>query len=260
MMAIGEARNGGHVTSEPTAAEALTRRDRARAATTEEIKQTARRILVAHGPDAVSLRAIAREMGMTAPALYRYFDSREVLIRSVIADIFNELTADVTQAIQTAARERDDDLTKKMVGACREFREWALAHEGEFALIFGSPLPGVDDGRGDVADECGRQFAGVYFALFREMWTRSPFPVPAPDEIDPGLRTQLERFGTVIHSDLPLGAILRFLRCWTKLYGAVSMEVFGHIGFALDDAAPMFDLTLAELATDLGLEYRAGKN
>jgi hypothetical protein len=84
--------------------------------------------------------------------------------------------------------------------------------------------------------------------------------VPAPEAIDPGLRTQLERFRTVIRSDLPLGAILRFLRCWTKLYGAVSMEVFGHIGFALDDPAPMFDLTLAELAADLGLEYHAGEN
>ena len=51
-----------------------------------------------------------------------------------------------------------------MVAACRQFRQWALGHQGEFALIFGSPLPGLDDGRGDMADECGRQFAGVYFA------------------------------------------------------------------------------------------------
>ena len=56
--------------------QALSRRDRMRVATTEEIKQTARRILVSEGPDAVSLRAIAREMGMTAPALYRYFGSQ----------------------------------------------------------------------------------------------------------------------------------------------------------------------------------------
>ena len=116
----------------------------------------------------------------------------------------------------------------------------------------------MDDGRGDFADECGRRFAGVFFALFYELWRRSPFPVRAPEEIDPGLRAQLERFRTVIGADLPLGAILAFLRCWTKLYGAVSMEVFGHIGFALDDAAPMFELTLAELAEDVGLVYVPG--
>lgn len=246
--------------SEPATVEALTRRDRLRAATTEEIKQTARRLLVTRGPEAVSLRAIARDMGMTAPGLYRYFDSREVLIRGVVADIFHQLTTDVTRAIQDAGREHDGDLTKKMVASCREFRQWARLHRGEFALIFGSPLPGLTDDPRDVADECGRQFAAVYFALFQELWTRNPFPVPAPEEIDPGLRGQLERFGAIIGSDLPLGAILRFLRCWTKMYGAVSMEVFGHIGFALEDPAPMFDLTLAELAADLGLEYHAGKN
>src|ERR1700748_2859222 len=79
--------------SEPATAEAPSRRDRVRAATTEEIEQTARRLLVTRGPDAVSLRAIAREMGMTAPGLYRYFDSREVLIRAVVAGVFHPLAA-----------------------------------------------------------------------------------------------------------------------------------------------------------------------
>ena len=71
--------------------QAPSRRDRVRAATSQEIVQTARRLLVQEGPDAVSLRAIAREMGMTAPALYRYFDSHEELLRHVVADIFTEL-------------------------------------------------------------------------------------------------------------------------------------------------------------------------
>ena len=84
----------------------LNRRDRVRAATTMEIKQTARRILVSEGPDAVSLRAIAREMGMTAPALYRYFGSHEELIKYVIADIFTELTADLQAAIAVAGAQR----------------------------------------------------------------------------------------------------------------------------------------------------------
>jgi AcrR family transcriptional regulator len=245
------------VAQEPTPVEVLSRRDRMRAATTEEIKQTARRILVEQGPEAVSLRAIAREMGMTAPALYRYFTSREDLIRNVVGDIFNELSSDIGLAIGEASRS-SEDITAKLIAACREFRRWSFSHQGEFGLIFGSPLPGVDDGRGDFADECGRRFAGVFFALFYELWRRSPFPVRAPEEIDPGLRAQLERFRQVIGADLPLGAILAFLRCWTKLYGAVSMEVFGHIGFALDDAAPMFEITLSELAGDVGLVYVPG--
>ena len=79
------------------------RRDRLRAATIEEIIATARRLLVASGPEAVSLRAIAREMGMTAPGLYRYFGSHEDLVRHVIAGIFTELGADIGQAIDAAA-------------------------------------------------------------------------------------------------------------------------------------------------------------
>ena len=80
-------------------AQTLSRRDRVRAATADEIKQTARHILVAEGPEGVSLRAIAREMGMTAPALYRYYGSHEDLIRHVIADIFTEIAAWMSSAI-----------------------------------------------------------------------------------------------------------------------------------------------------------------
>ncbi len=82
--------------------QAPSRRDRVRAATTQEIIQTARRLLVQHGPDAVSLRAIAREMGMTAPALYRYFSSHEELLRHVVADIFTELASHVRAAVDAA--------------------------------------------------------------------------------------------------------------------------------------------------------------
>jgi AcrR family transcriptional regulator len=238
------------------------RRDRLRAATIEEIIQTARRLLVTSGPKAMSLRAIASDMGMTAPGLYRYFDSYEELHRHVCASIFTELGGDIHQAIQAAAAAADqgpdqmvEKLTLKMVAACREFRRWALNHEAEFALLFGMPLPGLDDGRYDIADECALEFAGRFFTLFLELWNKAPFPVPAAEEIDPRLRDQLGRYRDALGTDVPVGAVLTFLRCWTVLYGAVSMEVFGHIRFALQDAAPMFEFTLADLASLVGLRY-----
>ena len=83
--------------------QAPSRRDRVRAATVQEIKDTARRLLVQQGQDAATLRAIAGEMGMTAPALYRYFGSREELIKHVIADIFSELADDLQAAIRPPA-------------------------------------------------------------------------------------------------------------------------------------------------------------
>ncbi len=246
---------------EPGPATLRTRRDRLRAATTEEIIQTARQLLVASGPDAVSLRAIAREMGMTAPGLYRYFGSHTELLRHVCGSIFIELAGDIDRAIHAAAGPAEqgpeqvtEKLTIKMVAACREFRRWALNHKPEFALLFGVPLPGFD-GQYDVADECALAFAGVFFRLFLELWSRAPFPVTPVEEMDPGLRDDLERYRAALGADIPVGAVLTFLRCWIVLYGAVSMEVFGHMDFAVGDAAPMFEITLGDLASLVGLRY-----
>jgi AcrR family transcriptional regulator len=236
----------------------------------EEITATARRLLVEQGAEAASLRAIAREMGMTAPGLYRYYDSREELIRHVCADIFRELTADIRRAIAEAAppppvealpdgRPAGHDeprlmLARKLIAACREFRRWSLGHRGEFGLLFGVPVPGLDDDDGhDIAQQCALEFASTFYTLFLELWTVSPFPVPAGAAIDPRLRPQLASFRGKLGTEVPDEAILVFLRSWVLLYGAVAMEVFGHLGFALDDPVPMFDLTLSDLAAMLGL-------
>jgi len=238
--------------------QAPNRRDRVRAATTEEIKQTARRILVSDGRDAVSLRAIAREMGMTAPALYRYFGSHDELVKHVIADIFTEHTADLHAAIIDARATSDGDLTAKVIAAARAFRRWSLSHQREFSLLFGTPLPGVNIEKDEITAECGGKFGNTFFLLILELWRKHPFPVLADDQIDPGLREQLERYREglgELAAGLPLGLLLIFLRCWVRLYGIVSLEVFGHLGFALDDAEPMFELMLAETAPLLGLDY-----
>jgi hypothetical protein len=145
----------------------------------------------------------------------------------------------------------------KLVAACVEFRRWGMSHKDEFTLLFGVPLPGLDDGRFDIAEQCALEFAGTFYALFVELWNVAPFPVPDAAEIDAELRGQLGKFGAVLGTDAPAGALLVFLRCWVLLYGAVSMEVFGHLAFALDDPAPMFEFTLADLARMVGLEYPA---
>ena len=234
------------------------RRDRVRAATTAEIKQTARRILVSEGPDAVSLRAIAREMGMTAPALYRYFGSHEELVKHVIADIFTELAGDIRNAIAAAGAESGDDMLAKVLAACWEFRRWSLTHIREFGLIFATPLPGLHVQQDEITSEGGGQFGNTFFLLMLELWRKQPFDVPGDDQIDPGLLEQLKRYREGLGdlaAGLPFGLLLVFLRCWVRLYGIVSLEVFGHLSFALDDGRPMFELMLSEMAPMVGLEY-----
>ena len=231
------------------------RRQRARADTLLEIRTTARRVLVDRGVDGLALRAVAREMGMTAPALYRYFSSREDLFRHVCGDIFSEIATGIRAASARAAEESGGDVTAKLIAACREFRHWALTHREEFGLLFGTPVPGLEPLHNDKIDECALDFAGSWMSLFLELWQRHPFPVQPDDQIEPGLLAQLARYLDGLGADLPAGAVLIFLRCWVRLYGMVSLEVFEHLRFALDDAGPLFEYTLAELADLVGLDY-----
>jgi AcrR family transcriptional regulator len=239
--------------------QAPSRRDRVRAATIEEIKATARQLLVDEGPDAVSLRAIGRAMGMTAPALYRYFGSREDLVSHVVGDIFTEIAADIHRAIVQADSDSGGDMTAKMIAACGEFRRWALTHRPEFGLLFGNPLPGLEEvceePHQDVVAEHAEKFSNEFLTLFYELWRKHPFPVPADEEIEPGLAGQLARYRDALGVHLPIGAVLTFLRCWVRLYGMVSLEVFGHLHFALEDPAALFEYTLTELAGLVGLQY-----
>ena len=243
--------------------QAPSRRDRVRAATTQEIIQTARQLLVQDGPEAVSLRAIAREMGMTAPALYRYFGSHEELLRHVVADIFTELASHVRSAVHAVGGPSTAEVTAevmaaKLIAGCREFRVWALSHVPEFGMIFGSPLPGLEYLHEVVRDpgvDCGYQFGQVFLDLFGDLYRKRPFTIPSDDEMDPVLRAELARYRELAGTDLPLGALQTFLRCWVLLYGTVSLEAFGHMKFALDDASPMFELMLSDLAPLVGLPY-----
>src|SRR3954464_15191365 len=109
--------------------ELVSRRDRARADTVREIKETARRVLVEQGVDGLALRAVAREMGMTAPALYRYFSSREDLVEHVVADLYDELVA-VLEAARDDARPATAPV--QLMTVSRRFRTWALRHHAEF--------------------------------------------------------------------------------------------------------------------------------
>jgi AcrR family transcriptional regulator len=235
-------------------AQPLSRRDRVRAATVTEIKETARRILVAEGVDGLSLRAIARDMGMTAPALYRYFPSREDLLVDLIADLYGELTGELE-----AARDElpEDDLGGRLTAVSRMFRRWSIGHRAEFALLFGSPVPGPADPahaeyQQSRAHEAGARFGQVFGELVARVYQTRPFPVPAEEDMDPALRAQLQEWCETFPVPLPLGVMQVFLSCWIRLYGSVTMEIFGHLKFAVADAEPVFEAELADAARLLG--------
>jgi len=246
--------------AEASTHESLTRRDRARAETLREIKQTARRVLVTSGPDGLALRAIAREMGMTAPGLYRYFASRDELVDHVVVDLYDEL-CDVLEAARDAARPATAPV--RLLIACRAFRGWATTHPAEFGLLFGSADGSADGGAlvgaapadappvdapPSPVQAAAIRFGAVFGQLVVQVWLERQFPVPAEEDIDPTLREQLHEWVHDFPLEFPLGVARVFLTCWIRLYGLVCMEVFGHLKFALHDAEPLFEDELRRLA------------
>src|SRR5262249_61129010 len=123
--------------------------------------------------------------------------------------------------------------------------------------LVGPPGPGPEGRQGGggavgVVAQCADNFSRQFLTLFSELWTKPPFPVPAESEIDPGLLAQLIRYRDALGADLPAGAVLIFLRCWVRLYGMVTLEVFDHLHFALDDPSALFEYTLCDLAELVG--------
>src|SRR5215470_13579273 len=116
-----------------------TARERARAEITAEILDAARGYLATDGAPALSLRAIARDLGMASSALYRYFSSRDELLTRLIIDAYDSLGA--AAEAREAAVDRND-LAGRFAMTCSAVRDWALAHPNEYALIYGSPVPG----------------------------------------------------------------------------------------------------------------------
>jgi AcrR family transcriptional regulator len=211
-----------------------TRRERLRTATLGEIKHAARALVVAGGPAAISLRAIARDLGMSAPALYRYFPNLEALVMAVCADVYDEVYAAVTEAGAEA-----DNAAAKLIAMARAFRTWSVAHPPEFALLFGSPVPGVVELEEDCesVEHPAARVGAAFLEPFAAVW-RQFNRVPVPD--DPQLTRTLAIHGDVLG---PAG-MYAFLGAWTRLYGLVALEVFGHLRWALTDVEPLFEVEL----------------
>jgi AcrR family transcriptional regulator len=226
------------------------RRERLRAETVTEIKEAARRLLVTGGPTAISLRAIARSLGMTAPALYRYFASLDALILAIVADLFEDLRAAVAQA----ATDHGDEAPLVRVGhMARAFRSWSLDRPAEFALMFGSPVPGVTPlaERSGPLNEAGARFGETFFTVLGEHYARHPFGGEPPDLPEPALRELFKPYLDTFGDRFPLPVIYLFVATWTRLYGIVAMEVFGHLRWTMTDVEPLFEVELGRMISRL---------
>lgn len=233
------------------APQSRSRRDQARAATVAEIRRTARRLLVERGEAGVSLRAIAREVGMTAPALYRYFANLDDLLAAVADDILGDLAGAVVAARDS---DPDGDPVARLAAAARGFRLWARHHPREFAAVFARPDPPL---AADCTVANSQRLAQGFYDLFVQQWRDRPFPIPT--HLDPALLGQLDQLapwtGDAGGAPLPPGARYVFVTLWVRLYGLVALEIFGHLHHTMADVEPLFEASIEEIAARL----RAGE-
>ncbi len=261
-----------------------TARERARAELTREIKAEARRQVAATGAQRLSLRAVARELGMVSSALYRYFPSRDDLLTALIIDAYDALGASAEQAVAALPRA---DVRGRWRACCTAVRGWALAHPHEYALIYGSPVPGYQAPQetipsasrvalvlgGLLADAsaaepaAGRSAAG---APPRPPVPAGPAHLAAPGDHqkarpaaggEPGsasalpeqLRQQAAVVGAAIAPGAGEAAIVRALIAWTQLFGMISFELFGQLVGSADPADDFFGYAVDQMADFVGL-------
>jgi len=241
------------------------RRDRVRNATLAEIKALAWAQIAESGAAALSLRAIARDMGMTSSALYRYFTSREQLLSALAQDGFASLADHLEAAeaepegtepegTQPAGIETDRAGGNRFMRVVRAYRRWALDHPTEYALTFGSPVPGLECHVPEVKAEMERGVAVLLRVMIAGLRAGLIHPPPLVGAGEPALRAKLALWGSTIDEELSPESLGACMFAWTQLHGAISVELFGHMPPDLMPADELFEYQMREVLRTIGCE------
>lgn len=222
-------------TSAPRTARAIARRE-----LTDAIVTSARRQLAEIGPAALSVRAVARDLGMASSAVYRYFPSRDELLTELLVIIYGEL-ADRLEAADGAVNR--EDLSGRWHTLGEALRTWALQTPHEYALLFGSPVPGYAAPQRTI-EPAGR-VTGVLVALMAD--AEALGPLPARTDLPADAHPVYAGIRDATGIDFSDEASVRALTAWSGLFGALSLELFGHLYRGVTDYAVHFALMLDRL-------------
>ncbi len=232
-----------------------TPRDRARARTIEDIVRLGREHLAARGAAALSLRAVARDLGVVSSAVYRYVENREELLTLLLIDAYNEFGDEVDAAVAALP---EADFAGRFSALGSAARRWALREPARYGLLFGSPVPGYQ-APAERTTVPGTRVVYALMALLDGAYRAGR--LAAPDDravVVPALSADLERIRSGMELALPETLLARGALVWTSLFGVISFEVFGQYGadtFTAPDE--LFAHHLARLAELAGLEQSA---
>lgn len=230
-------------------------RARVRAELTREIADVARRHLATDGAAALSLRAVARELGMASSAVYRYFPSRDELLTALIVDAYDALGEAAEYADSAAG---PGDLRARWRAVCRAVRAWAVAHPHEYALVYGSPVPGYAAPQATIVP--ASRVGEVLCRLVAEGIAAGAIdprldPTGADATLAPAIAPSM---GLAADTGGSLAA--RAIFAWTSLFGMIGFELFGHTNNVVAEHAAFFDDAADRLATLLGLPPASDAN
>jgi AcrR family transcriptional regulator len=239
--------------SSPRAADARppSRRERRRLDTLEEIKTLARRQLAELGPGGVSLRAIAREMGTASSALYRYFGSYEDLISALCVDAYTAVAGSVAAAVDDQS---PDDHARRWWAVCQAYRRWSLDNPANFALIFGTPVPGYQTPE-EVTGPAATRLLGIPLEVYAASVRAGAVDldrtqVSATLEVGSLARSLLAHAG----ADFPPRLTLVVLNAWASLLGYLTAEIFGSLPRLVGDTDRLYQAHVRTVM--LGMGYR----
>ncbi|MGC0366723.1 AcrR family transcriptional regulator [Rhodococcus sp. 27YEA15] len=228
-----------------------TPRARARAQTLQDITRIGRAHLAAVGAAALSLRAVARDLGVVSSAVYRYVASRDELLTLLVVDAYDELGAEVEAAVDTVP---EADHRERFLTLGRAVRGWAVREPARYGLLFGSPVPGYD-APGDQTTGPGVRVVVCMISILAAAHRSGTLTVLDDSTPSAVLESDLARIRAEMGVDIPSAVLVRGTLAWSALFGSVNFDVFGQYGTdTFTDPSEVFECHLALLADVTGLK------
>ncbi|MFF3851036.1 TetR/AcrR family transcriptional regulator [Streptomyces sp. NPDC002328] len=223
-------------------------RQRRRAVATQEIVAAAEQHMAEHGPHALSLRAVARSLGMTVQGLYHYFPNRDALVTALVAKAYEDLADAVAAAVETAAEE---PAPLRFMAAAESYRRWAVTHVERFQLLYGAPLRHYEAAAEGPTTQAMRRMSEVFQREMFDGFTAAQLAAADTRVLSPTLQAHL---GTLLPhgpETLPPPATALLLSAWGHMHGMVVLEVFGHTSFVGEHQAEIFHMAMRDLIEDI---------
>ncbi|MFF4351154.1 TetR/AcrR family transcriptional regulator [Streptomyces sp. NPDC001530] len=215
-------------------------RDRFRAQVRQEVKAAALRQLAEGGPEALSLNAIAKQVGMTGPALYRYFTNRDSLLTELVIDAYGDLAS----ALARAADEATEDGGARLTSVVQAYRDWALAEPHRYRLLFRAPLQGYDAQSTSLV-EASQPAMNVVLNVVNTLTTPG---APIPEGPASQFQEWMKRHGV---EDIPPAVASRTTMLWAHLHGLVSLEIEGNFTSMGIEPTALYDTEVREFMRSL---------